>query len=142
MSEKYSEKPGSGAAGGLGFALLSICKATFTEGVSKIIELINLEQNIKNADLVITGEGRIDNQILNGKVPIGIAKIAKKYNIPVIAVVGSSSRDLEGIYNHGIDLVLDIINEPMSLEKAMKDAKILLEITGEKISCICSLIKK
>lgn len=128
----YSNHPGSGAAGGLGYALLSVCKAEFKEGIVKIMDLINLEETLKDADLVITGEGRIDNQSVCGKAPVGIAKLAKKYNIPVIAVVGSSARDLEEIYKNGIDLVLDIINEPMSLDKAIKDVGELLEFTGEK----------
>lgn len=130
--KNYSSQPGSGAAGGLGFALLSICKAEFKEGIVEIMNLINLEDTIKDADLVITGEGRIDNQSVYGKAPVGIAKLAKKYNIPVIAVVGSSARNLEEIYKNGIDLVLDIINEPMSLDKAIKDVGELLEFAGEK----------
>lgn len=130
--KKYSAEPGSGAAGGLGFALLSVCKAQFKEGIVKVMELINLENTIKDADLVITGEGRIDNQSVYGKAPVGIAKLAKKYGIPVIAIVGSSDRNLEAIYENGIDLVLDIVNEPMPLEKAIKDVKELLEFTGEK----------
>ena len=93
------------------------------------MDLINLEETLKDADLVITGEGRIDNQSVCGKAPVGIAKLAKKYNIPVIA---SSARDLEEIYKNGIDLVLDIINEPMNLDKAIKDVRELLEFTGEK----------
>lgn len=130
--ENFSKKPGSGAAGGLGYALLSVCRAQFTQGIYKVIELIKLEEKIKKADLVITGEGRIDNQSIFGKAPIGIAKIAKKYGIPVIAIVGSSDRDLKEVYNNGVDLVLDIINEPMPLEKAIRDVKPLLEIAGEK----------
>lgn len=128
----YSSQPGSGAAGGLGYALLSVCRAEFKEGIVKIMDLINLEETLKDADLVITGEGRIDNQSVCGKAPVGIAKLAKKYNIPVIAVVGSSARNLEEIYKNGIDLVLDIINEPMSLDKAIEDVGELLEFTGEK----------
>ena len=128
----YSSKPGSGAAGGLGYALLSVCQAEFKEGIVEIMNLIGLEETLKDADLVITGEGRIDNQSVCGKAPVGIAKMAKKYNIPVIAVVGSSARNLEEIYKNGIDLVLDIINEPMDLDKAIKDVKELLEFTGEK----------
>lgn len=130
--KEYSKKPGSGAAGGLGYGLLSICKAEFKEGIVKIMELIQLEDYIKDADLVITGEGRIDNQSVNGKAPVGIAKTAKKYGIPVIAIVGSSDRDLRDIYKSGIDLVLDIVNEPMNLDKAIRNVKPLLEFTGEK----------
>lgn len=132
VGKSFSKEPGSGAAGGLGYALLSICGAEFKEGIVKIMELIELENLIKDADLVITGEGRIDNQSVNGKAPVGIAKTAKKYDIPVIAIVGSSARNLDDIYANGIDLVMDIINEPMNLERAIHDVKELLEFAGEK----------
>ena len=132
LGETFSNQAGSGAAGGLGYALLSVCQAKFSEGIIKIMELIELEKNLKDADLVITGEGRIDNQSINGKAPVGVALTAKKYNIPVIAIVGSSDKNLTEIYKNGIDLVLDIINEPMSLDKAITNVKELLEFTGEK----------
>lgn len=140
-NKKYSLEPGSGAAGGLGFALLSICGAEIKPGVETIMELIDFESEIKNADLVITGEGRIDNQSINGKVPIGVTRIAKKYNIPVIAVVGSSDKNLMNIYKNGVDLVLDIINEPMHLEDAILNVKELLEFTGEKVAKILNLME-
>ena len=130
--KKYSQMQGSGAAGGLGFALLSVCKGEFKEGIVEVMNLINLENTIKGADLVITGEGRIDNQSVFGKAPVGVAKMAKKFDIPVIAVVGSSARNLDDIYKNGIDLVLDIVHEPMSLEKAMAETGELLEFAGEK----------
>ena len=133
MKTECSLQPGSGAAGGLGFALLSVCKGKLTKGIEKLMELIDFDSIIKDSDLVITGEGRIDNQSVNGKAPIGVAKVAKKYNIPVVAVVGSSTIDLSEIYNHGIDLVLDIINEPMGLDRAIKEVHSLLEFAGEKV---------
>ncbi|MGF6906684.1 glycerate kinase [Fusobacterium sp. PH5-44] len=141
---EYSIQPGSGAAGGLGFALLSVCKGKFAKGIEKVMELIEFDSIVKDSDLVITGEGRLDNQSVNGKAPIGIAKAAKKYNIPVVAVVGSSTIDLSEIYNHGIDLVMDIINEPMNLDRAIKEVHTLLEFTGEKVIRAFSLgnIKK
>ena len=94
--------------------------------------MIEFEKIISDADLIITGEGRIDNQSINGKTPIGIAKISKKYEKSVIAIVGSSSKELDLIYQNGIDLVLDIINEPMNLDEAINNVKQLLEFTGEK----------
>ena len=132
LKDSFMQKPGTGAAGGLGYALLSICRAEFRVGIDEIVKLIGLEEEIKNSDLIITGEGRIDNQSVNGKAPIGIAKIAKKYNLPVIAIVGSSALQLDDIYQNGIDLVLDVINEPMKLERAMSEVDKLLEFAGEK----------
>lgn len=132
IGKDYSNEKGSGAAGGLGFALRSICNAEFKQGIMEIIKILNFENRIKNSDLIITGEGRIDNQSVNGKTPIGIAKLAKKYNIPVIAVVGSSDINLDEIYKNGIDLVIDVINEPISLEEAMTNTEKLIEFAGEK----------
>lgn len=132
LEDEFSIKPGSGAAGGLGYALLSICSGIFNQGIEEILEITKLKKIINDADLVITGEGRIDNQSINGKAPVGIAKIAKEFSIPVIAIVGSSDRNLDDIYESGIDLVLDIINEPMNLETAIDNVKELLELTGEK----------
>lgn len=129
---KVADKPGSGAAGGLGYAFLALCNGVFKQGIDEILKMIEFEKIISDADLIITGEGRIDNQSINGKAPIGIAKMAKKYGKSVIAIVGSSSKELDLIYQNGIDLVLDIVNEPMDLSDAIKNVKQLLEFTGEK----------
>lgn len=129
---KFADKPGSGAGGGIGYAFLSLCNGKFNQGIDEILKMIEFEKIISDADLIITGEGRIDNQSINGKTPIGIAKISKKYEKNVIAIVGSSSKELDLIYQNGIDLVLDIINEPMNLDDAIKNVKQLLEFTGEK----------
>ena len=131
------EMEGAGAAGGLGAGLLAFCDAEMCQGISKILELLKLEEYMKKADVVITGEGRMDGQSLNGKAPVGIAILAKKYDIPVIAIVGSASANLSTIYETGIDYVLDIINEPMEqverlLVCAGEQAMRLIQL-GEKI---------
>ncbi|GGB53010.1 glycerate kinase [Lentibacillus populi] len=126
-------KEGAGAAGGLGAGLLAFCNAEIYSGIDKILEKIKLEDHMKNADLVITGEGKLDFQSVYGKAPIGVAKIAKQYNIPVIAVVGSEETSIIDVYYHGIDLVIDIINKPMSLNEAMENAYELIENAGEKV---------
>lgn len=127
------KQPGSGAAGGLGAGLIAFCKAKLESGVDKILELIKMEQFIKNADLVITGEGRMDYQSVNGKAPIGVAEIAKKFNIPVIAVVGSEGKGAAEVYKHGIDLIINIINEPMTLTQAVDNVENLIKTSGEKV---------
>ncbi|MGL5191013.1 MAG: glycerate kinase [Cetobacterium sp.] len=132
LGVENAEKPGSGAAGGLGYALLALCGGTFSQGIEEILKIADFESEISDANLVITGEGRIDNQSINGKAPVGIAKLSKKHGKPVIAIVGSSSLELDKIYESGIDLVLDIVNEPMALEKAMTNVEKLLEFTAEK----------
>lgn len=118
--------PGSGAAGGLGFAAKLFLKAEFRPGVELIAQITQLEKHIQGADLVITGEGQIDRQSVMGKTPIGVAKIAKQYNIPVIAIAGTLGRGYEEVYQAGIDTAFSLIGSPMSLEEAKFEANNLL----------------
>lgn len=125
------DKPGAGAAGGLGAGLMAFCDAESYSGIEKVLSILDIESHFRDADLVITGEGRIDAQSLYGKAPVGIARMAKKYNLPVIAIVGSSGDDLGPIYETGIDLILDIVNKPMQLAEAIANAETLITNTGE-----------
>lgn len=126
------DRPGSGAAGGIAASLYVFCDAKSYSGVDKIIDLIDLENHLRDADLVITGEGRIDSQTINGKVPVGVARKAKKYGVPVIAVVGTIGEGAESVFSHGIDAIADIITGPMTLEKALKDGISLIEKATER----------
>lgn len=119
--------PGSGAAGGLGAALIGFLGAKFCMGIKLVTELVQLEEKIKNADMVITGEGSTDYQTLFGKVPLGIAKISKKYDKPVVCISGSLGEGYEALYLEGIDALFSIVNKPMSLEEAMSKGEVLLE---------------
>jgi glycerate kinase len=127
----FSRIPGAGAAGGLGFGLLSFCGAAIQPGIETVLDLIQIDKHLKTADCVITGEGRMDNQSLLGKAPVGIALRAKKYGLPVIAIVGSRDINLDEVHKAGIDLVLDIINAPMSLKEAMENTPALAQLAGE-----------
>jgi len=122
---------GAGAAGGLGAGLMAFCNAKFSPGIETVMELIGLEEAIKDSGLVITGEGHMDNQSIRGKTPVGVAKLAKKYKLPVVAIVGGRSNDLGEVYNLGIDLVIDIVTKPMTLNFAMENVLGLLELAGE-----------
>lgn len=112
--------PGTGAAGGLGFAFLTFMDAQLESGIQIVIKETGLEQEIAKADLVITGEGRMDGQTAMGKAPIGIAKLAKKYGKPVIAFAGAAARDAGACNEQGIDAFFPILREAVSLEAAMK----------------------
>lgn len=109
---------GSGAAGGMGAASVAFLKGRLRSGVDIVTEAIRLEACLEDADLVITGEGKIDRQTCFGKVPIGVAKLAKKYEKPVIAIAGSLAEGYELTYDYGIDAVFSVVNAPMSLEEA------------------------
>ena len=111
--------PGTGAAGGMGFALLSYLDATLMSGIELVMKETDLEKHIKDADLVITGEGRLDGQSYMGKAPIGVAKLAKKYNKPVIAFSGCVTDDAIACNEHGIDAFFPIVRKPCTLEEAM-----------------------
>ena len=111
--------PGVGAAGGLGFAFQGFLGGVIESGVKIVLEETKLEDYIKSADLVITGEGRLDAQTAMGKAPIGVAKIAKKYDKPVIAFAGAVTRDARELNFKGIDAFFPIVRGVSTLEEAI-----------------------
>ena len=122
-SEKYEKAdakyPGTGAAGGLGFAFLSFTNAVLESGVKIILEETKLEDYIKDADIVVTGEGRLDGQTIFGKAPIGVAKMAKKYGKMVIAFSGAVTEDACVCNEHGIDAFFPVLRKIQTLQEAM-----------------------
>ena len=124
---------GAGAAGGLGAACIAFFGATLTRGIDLLAEMTNIEAHIKSADLVITGEGKIDDQTMFGKTPVGVANMAKNYGVPVIAMTGANKITSPNIYETGITAIFPIINEPMDLQKAMKESTSNIEKATENI---------
>lgn len=124
--------PGAGAAGGLGAALLAL-GAELRSGVETVLDLIGFDERVRDVDLVITGEGNMDEQSAAGKAPVGVARRAKRYGKSVAAVVGGRADNLNVVYEQGIDLVLPICRKPMSLEEAlgMQEAVANLACAGE-----------
>ena len=110
--------PGAGAAGGLGAALLAL-GAELRSGVETVLDLVGFDECVRDVDLVITGEGNMDEQSAAGKAPVGVARRAKRYGKPVVAVVGGRADSLDAVYEQGIDLVLPICRKPMGLERAL-----------------------
>lgn len=110
--------PGAGAAGGLGAALLAL-GAELRSGVETVLDLVGFDERVRDVDLVITGEGNMDEQSAAGKAPVGVARRAKRYGKPVAAVVGGRADNLDAVYGQGIDLVLPICRKPMDLERAL-----------------------
>lgn len=135
VNNTYENTPGAGAAGGLGYGFMTFLGGKLESGIDIILKEINLEEDIKDADVVVTGEGRLDAQTIMGKAPIGVAKLAKKYSKKVIALGGSLTNDAYKVNEHGIDAVFSIVNEPMTLEKAMESevAKFNLKMTAKQI---------
>ena len=120
------DEPGSGAAGGLGFAAKAFLGAQFRAGVEVVAELVGLDEAIRGADLVITGEGRFDAQTLRGKTPFGVARIARQHGVPVIVIAGTLGEGYEQMYSHGVDAAFALPSGPISLEQACSEAPRLL----------------
>lgn len=133
--EANPEAPGSGAAGGLGFAFLSYLNGTLESGVDLVIEATKLEDFIKDADIVITGEGRLDGQSAMGKAPVGVARLAKKHHKPVIAFSGAVTPEASACNAHGIDAFFPILRTPCTLADAMdcQNAAANLSATTEQV---------
>ena len=134
--------PGAGAAGGLGAALLAFLNAELRSGIDIVTEAVGLEKAIVDADLVITGEGRIDSQSIKGKVPVGVAKLAKRYNKPVIGIAGSLSSDVAVVYEHGIDCVFSVLNKVCSLDDALNNAAENVRLTARNIAATLQLLPR
>ena len=115
----YSLAEGAGAAGGLGFAFLSYLNGDLTPGVQLLLNAVHLEDEIKDADIVVTGEGRLDHQTAMGKAPIGVAQLGKKYGAKTIAFAGSVTKEATICNTTGIDAFFPIIREISTLEEAM-----------------------
>ncbi|GAB1667779.1 TPA: glycerate kinase [Mannheimia haemolytica] len=131
---EIAEKAGAGAAGGMGGGLLLLPNVTLRSGVQIILEATDLAEKLADADLVVTGEGRMDAQSIAGKTPIGVARAAKQFGKPVIAIVGSLKEDYPVVYQHGIDAVFPIIRQVSNLEAVLKSGKENLISTAENVA--------
>ena len=125
--------PGAGAAGGLGGGLLAFLGASLKSGIDIVIDTTKLEEIMKGADLVITGEGMIDYQTLHGKTPYGVARAASKQNIPVIAIAGGIGNNIEVLYDHGFTSIFSIVDKPMTLDEAIENCDALLQSVAERV---------
>lgn len=127
------EEPGSGAAGGIGFLLKTLLDVEFQNGLELIVGKVLLEEQLVGADLVLTGEGRIDGQSLFGKVPVGIGRLAMQYNVPVIAFAGSIGLGVENLGTEGVIEVMPITGGPIGLEEALADGENLLYKASKRL---------
>lgn len=137
LGADIAEIPGSGAAGGLGGGLVGFLGARLEPGIDAVLSLVQYDRMVADADLVITGEGKLDYQTVYGKVPAGIAAWTKRVkNIPVIAIVGDIGDGFEAVYGIGIDAVISTVNRAMPLSEAMERSRELLVETGERVARI------
>ncbi|MFA7075693.1 MAG: glycerate kinase [Candidatus Izemoplasmatales bacterium] len=139
-----SKVPGSGAAGGLGYAFLTFFNAELKPGIDIVLEKVNIESHAQDADFIITGEGKIDMQSAMGKVLSGIGRIGIKYHVPVIALAGNVDYSAKIMHEKGITSMFSIINKPMSFKEAINKKRTisLVENTMEEILWLINSIKK
>ncbi|ATH93949.1 glycerate kinase [Bacillus glycinifermentans] len=131
--------PGAGAAGGLGAGLKAFLKAELKSGVDIVLDTLSFSERIKGADLVITGEGKIDGQSIHGKTPVGVASRAAREGIPVIAVAGSLGEGCELVYDKGISALFSIVPGTRTLEDSLANGKAYLEHCARNIAAVWSL---
>ncbi|WP_264877934.1 glycerate kinase [Vibrio agarivorans] len=142
LEKDVIDMPGAGAAGGLGAALVGLLSAELRPGINIVMDAVNLSEVVADADLVITGEGRIDSQTIHGKTPIGVARTAKKFDLPVIGIAGCLSADCGVVHEHGIDSVFAVVNRSVDLPTALAEAAENVEITARNVAAILSLTRK
>ncbi|WP_313110091.1 glycerate kinase [Atlantibacter sp.] len=130
---------GGGAAGGMGVALYAFCGADLRQGIEIVTQALGLDDAVRAADLVITGEGRIDSQTIHGKVPIGVARVAKRYQLPVIGIAGSLTADVEVVYDHGLDAIFSVIPRICTLDDALVNAAENLRMTARNIAAVIKM---
>ncbi|MCS2608734.1 glycerate kinase [Halomonas dongshanensis] len=129
----YRDLPGVGAAGGIGFALKAFLNAKLMPGVELIIEYVGIEPHLVTADMVITGEGQLDGQSLSGKTPIGIARLAKRYNVPVIVLAGRLGPEWQSALKEGVSTAFALADGPMHLNEALARCAELLSDRTESV---------
>lgn len=134
--------PGAGAAGGLGAGALCFLQGTILPGIDLVIKETKLEEKMRRASLVITGEGKIDGQTIYGKTPVGVARTAKKQHIPVIALAGSLAEGCSAVYDHGIDAFFSIVSGAIPLKEALRSARENLIRTSENVAHVWTLAEK
>ncbi|MCK6264693.1 glycerate kinase [Vibrio sp. ZSDE26] len=132
--QDVKDVPGAGAAGGLGAALIGLFDANLRPGISIVMDAVNLSDVVKDANLVITGEGRIDSQTIHGKTPVGVARTAKQFGLPVIAIAGSTAADCEVVHDHGIDAAYSVVLGATDLPTALKEAAFNVEMTSRNVA--------
>ena len=139
LSKNIIDLPGAGAAGGVGAALVAFLNADLRKGGELVTELLDLEEKVQKADLVITGEGGLNHQTIYGKTPIVVAGLAKKYNLPVLMIAGSILKGHEAVYDEGIDAAFSVLTEVTDEATALENAYKNVVITARNVAATLAL---
>jgi glycerate 2-kinase len=141
LGRDIATAPGAGAAGGMGAALL-VLGGRLRPGIELILDAVGFEAIARDADLIITGEGRMDSQTLSGKAPLGVARIAKRLGTPVIAIAGSLAPDAGAMSGHGIDALFGAVHHPCTLEDALANAAANVRLAARNIAATVRLARE
>jgi glycerate kinase len=133
LGQDVAQVPGTGAAGGMGAALLAVLGAQLRPGSEVVADALGLDAAVREADLVITGEGRTDGQTVHGKAPIGVARVAARHGVPVIGLSGALTPDSNAVHAHGIAAVFSAVRSVCTIEEALRDAAANLQATARNI---------
>ncbi|SDM79324.1 glycerate kinase [Sediminibacillus halophilus] len=142
VQRDMSGEPGSGAAGGIGFLLQSLLTVEFRSGMELMVKLSRLEEHLDGADIVFTGEGKVDGQSLFGKVPVGVARAARKKGVPAVAFAGMIGDGLDRLQAEGLTVVIPIVDQPMALKEAMIEGERLLYKAATRVMQLILLEKR
>ena len=140
LSKDWRNKPGAGAAGGIGFAALAFLNASFRSGVEVVADLTQLAKHMNGADLVVTGEGRFDGQTLRGKTPLGVARVAQQAGVPTVVLAGTLGEGYAQLYEHGISAAFSIVSGPMTLAEACQRAPKLLRERARDVAQLIRIV--
>jgi len=138
LGKSVHEVPGAGAAGAMGAGMIAFFGAQLQMGIESVLDAVRFDEQLALADMVITGEGKIDEQSLRGKVVIGVARRAKKANVPVVAVVGDIGDNIENAYREGVSCIISINRVAVDIPAAKVRAKSDLALTIDNLMRFCS----
>ncbi|NLB53544.1 MAG: glycerate kinase, partial [Syntrophomonadaceae bacterium] len=141
LGVNVTDLPGAGAAGGLGAAIFAFLGAELKSGIDLVMETVQLEKHLSGADLVFTGEGKIDSQTSFGKTLWGVARLAKGCRVPLIALTGKIGDGTEILYENGFSSIFAIADGPLTLEQSISQAAFLLESAAERIFRLIKVFK-
>jgi glycerate kinase len=136
---QVADVPGAGAGGGISAAMMAFLGGRLRPGSEIVTDAVGLDLAIQSADLVITGEGRLDSQSIHGKTPIGVARVAQRHGKPVIAIAGCLSPDSAVVHQHGIDAAFGAVSRPCSVEQALDEAAVNLRRAARNIAATLKL---
>lgn len=139
LGVNMADMPGAGAAGGMGAAIYAFLGGRLRPGSEIVTEAVGLDAAVSDADLVITGEGRIDGQTAFGKTPVGVARVAKRHNKPVIAIGGSLRSDVGAVVAHGIDAVTSVLYRPCSIDEALAEGGENLRMAARNVASMVAV---